>query len=189
MYNTTIVIRKGYSKRRRPRRQYITANYRIRVPELRVLSEKGEMIGVMPTKQALMKAQAEEKDLVLVTQKAQPPIAKIIEISKYKYQLKQKEAKSRKNSKTSSLKELRFSIFMGEADFESRLKKVHQFLEKGHKVRLTLHFRGRQITLKETAYDLFNKIFEATAETAEIEIQPKIIGKKLMAQLKPVKKK
>jgi translation initiation factor IF-3 len=182
------VIRKSYQKKR-PNRTYIAANFRIKFPEVRVLTEHGEMVGVMPTKEAISRAYAAEKDLVLVTEKANPPIAKIIELSKFKYQLQQKIAKSRKKNRNQDLKEVRFSIFMGEADFQSRLKKVINFIEKGHKVRLTLNFKGRQIAKKDLAYDLFDKIFAATKDIAQIEIKAKIMGKKLMAQISPEKKK
>lgn len=143
----------------------------------------------MPTKEAINKAREQEKDLILVTEKAKPPIAKIIELSKFKYQQQQKAAKQRKSNKTLDIKELRYSIFIGEADFQSRLKRIFEFLEKGHKVRLTLNFKGRQITKKDLAYELFNKIFTATSEVAQVEIEPKILGKKMMAQITPIAKK
>ncbi len=183
------MIRKKPYKQNNNNRIFIQANYRIRVPEVRVLSETGEMIGVMPTQEAIAKATEQEKDLVLVTEKANPPIAKIIELSKFKYQQQQKAAKQRKSNKTLDIKELRYTIFIGEADFQSRLKRIFEFLTKGHKVRLTLNFKGRQITKKELAYELFAKIFAATAEVAQVEIEPKILGKKMIAQITPLTKK
>lgn len=169
---------------------FIKANHNIRVPEVRVLTDKGEMVGVMSTRDAIEKARLEEKDLVLVTEGANPPIAKIIELSKYKYQLKQKKAEGRKNAKTQELKEVRFTQFMAEQDFETRYKNVERFIKKGSKVKVTLQFgRGRAITKKEFGFEILEKIFDRSKEIAEVEIAPKAIGRKLMAQLMPINKK
>lgn len=169
-------------------RSFVTANRQIRYPEVRVLDEYGEMLGVMATAEALEKAKAVEKDLVLVTENAKPPVCKIIDLTKYKYQLQQKKAEGRKKAKTQDLKEVRFTPFMGENDFQSRLKKVIKFLEKGDKVRTTLLFKGRAITKKEFGYEMFQRVIDATAEIGTVEIEPKMMGKKLMAQLMPAKK-
>jgi translation initiation factor IF-3 len=167
----------------------ITANNNIRFPELRVLSDIGEMVGVMPTREAMQIAHDQGKDLVLVAENAQPPIAKIIDLAKYRYQMQQKKAEGRKKAKVLDMKEIRLTPFMGEGDFQSRLKKIVGFLEKGHKVRLTLEFRGREITKQEFGREQFQRVFDATQEIASLEIEPKMLGKKLLAQLMPVKKK
>src|SRR5258708_26900847 len=98
----------------------IVANNNIHVPELRVLSELGEMVGVIPTREALQRARDEGKDLILVTENATPPIAKIINIAKFRYQLQQKKAEGRKKAKVQEIKELRLTPFMGEGDFQTR---------------------------------------------------------------------
>jgi len=165
----------------------VTANQQIRFPEVRVLDNKGEMVGVMSSREAFELAQQQEKDLVLVTEKAKPPVVKIIELAKFKYQQQQKESQQRKAGKKQDIKEVRFTPFMGAGDFESRLKKVKDFLEKGDKVRLSLMFKGRAITKKEFGFDIFNKIFDQTSELGKIEIEPKMLGKKLIAQLMPLK--
>lgn len=183
------MIRRKY-KKRKPNQNRIIANNFIRFARVRVLSEHGESVGIMPVRQALYQAMSQDKDLVLITDKADPPVVKIIELSKYKYQLKRKESKARRANKDQKLKELRFSMFMGEADFETRFKKVMNFLERGDKVRLTLQIkRGRQMSKKDIAYETFAKIFDRTKELAEVEIEPKIVGSKLIAQLSPVGKK
>jgi translation initiation factor IF-3 len=168
---------------------HVTANNNIRVPEVRVLSEHGEMIGVMPTSEAMQRAREEEKDLVMVTENAQPPIVKIIHLSKYRYQMQQKKAEGRKKAKTQELKEIRLSPFIGEGDFQTRLRKIVEFLKKGDKVRLTMEFKGRIITKQEFGREQFDKVFTATADLAVIEIHPKLLGKKMIAQLMPAKKK
>lgn len=183
-----LMIRKRFVKQQ-PTRIFVTANRQIRVPQVRVLDEYGEMLGVMTTEEALEKARIAEKDLVLVTENAQPPICKIIDIAKFRYQMQQKKAEGRKKAKTQDIKEVRFTPFMGEADFQSRLKKVVTFLEKGDKVRLSLMFKGRAITKKEFGFDLFQRIFDETKEVGIVESEPKILGKKLLSLLMPAKTK
>jgi translation initiation factor IF-3 len=182
------VIRRKRHKKKFIRREFVETNHHIRFPEVRVLTEHGEMVGLMPTGEALEKARLQEKDLVLVTKNANPPIVKIIDLAKYRYQLQQKKAEGRKKAKTQDLKEVRFTPFMGEGDFQSRLNKVKKFLEKGDKVRLSLQFKGRAITKKQFGFEMFDKIFEQTAEIGQAEIKSKMVGKKLIAQLMPVKK-
>lgn len=169
-------------------KQRIVANERIFASEVRVLSEHKEMLGIMSREEALRLARTQEKDLVLVSATATPPIVKIIDLAKHKYQLQQREAENRKSAKAQDIKEVRFSPFMGDGDFEARLNKVRKFLEKGDKVRLSLQFKGRAITKKEFGYDIFNKVIGATTQIATVEVTPKLLGKKLMAQLMPVKK-
>ncbi len=169
------------------RKDRIAHNQFIRADEVRVIDEKGEQVGVMPTREAIARAKEQDKDLVLITGQTNPPVAKIIELAKYKYQLQQKNAASRKKSKSQDIKEVRFTPFMGAGDFESRLKKVKSFLEKGDKVRLSLMFKGRAITKKEFGYDIFANVIEATKDMAAVEMEPKLLGKKLIAQLMPAK--
>lgn len=145
---------------------------------------------MMTSAQALDKAREEGKDLVLITEQAQPPVVKIIELSKHKYQLQQKQAQDRKNAKVQELKEVRFRPFMGEQDFEVRLKKVVEFLEKGHKVRLQVLFRGRrELAKKDFGQGVLDRAIERTAEIATVEVAPKMFGKQITAQLAPVSKK
>ncbi len=181
-------MRKKPTKSFKPRQPFVVANHQIRASEVRVLSATGEMIGIMSTSQALVQAREAEKDLVLVTAAANPPVAKIIELAKYKYQVQQREAENRKRSKAQDLKEVRFTPFLGAGDFESKLNKVQQFLKKGDKVRLSLQFKGRTITKKEFGYDVFARVFAATSDIASVEVEPKLLGKKLIAQLIPIKK-
>jgi translation initiation factor IF-3 len=181
------VIRKKYNKHRRDN-LFVKANTNIRFPQVRVLTEHGEMVGIMSSREAFQKAMDAGKDLVLITEKAQPPVVKIIELSKFKYQLKKKEADNRKKSKVQDLKELRFSPVIGEGDYQTRLKQLKDFLTKGHKVKITLFFRGRQIAYKEAGYEVFARIIQDTEDLAKVEIEPRLMGKKLQAQLAPLGK-
>lgn len=176
------------NKQNYSRKNRIAVNEYIRATEVRVLTEQREMLGIMSKEEALAKARAAEKDLVLINEKAQPPIVKIIDLAKFKYQEQQREAKNRKTAKSQDLKEVRFSPFMGEGDFIARLNKVKKFLEKGDKVRLSLMFKGRAITKKEFGYEVFDRVIAETTGIASVEVEPKMLCKKLMAQLMPSKK-
>ncbi len=167
----------------------VTANLLIRSTEVRVLTERGEMVGVMSRDEALTQARDAGKDLVLINEKASPPIVKIIDLAKFKYQEQQKKSQGRKTAKIQSIKEVRLTPFMSDGDFISRLNKVSKFLKKGDKVRLTLLFKGRAITKKEFGYDIFERAIAATKEYSIVEVAPKMMGKKLMAQLMPTKKR
>jgi translation initiation factor IF-3 len=160
----------------------------IRFPEVRVISDKGEQLGVMSAEEAFQKAQQVDKDLVLVTEKAQPPVVKIIELSKFKYQLQQKAAENRKSARQQEIKGIRLKPFMGEADFQTRLRQIERFLKAGDKVRVEENFRGRVQTKKEFGYNQFEQIISEMQELAEVEIPPKAIGDKLIMQLTPTKK-
>lgn len=181
-------MRRKISKKRQIQIR-VKVNSQIRYPQVRVLSDTGEMLGMMDSRDAYFKAQETGKDLVLVTEKTQPPVVKIINLAKYKYQMKQKLSQGRKSAKTQELKEIRLKPFMAVNDFNSRLKKIIAFLEKGHKVRLQLQFKGRQITKKEFGFEMMQKAIDATSEIAEVEIPVKVMGMKMMAQLMPSKKK
>lgn len=172
---------------RRRNKNRIAHNQYIRAKKVRVIDEKGDQIGIMPTKEGIAKAKKQDKDLVLVTGKADPPVAKIIELNKFKYQQQQKRAASRKKARSQDIKEVRFTPFMGEGDFKARLKRVKRFLNDGDKVRLSLLFKGRAITKKEFGYEIFADVIKATKNMAEIEMEPKMMGKKLIAQLMPTK--
>ena len=143
----------------------------------------------MSRDEAVRQAQADEKDVVLITETAKPPVAKIISFSKFKYQMDQKRAEGKKATKKQEIKELRFRPFMGQGDFDSRMKKVFEFLEDGDKVRPYVEFKGREITRKEFGFKIIEKIIELTTEKATVEIPAKLLGKKLFLQLMPAKKK
>jgi translation initiation factor IF-3 len=164
-------------------------NEQIRATEVRVIDSMGGQVGVLTRDAALAMAQEQEKDLILVTAQATPPVVKIIEASKHKYQQEQRQQEVRKASKTGEIKELRLSPFIAAGDLESRTKRVREFLEDGHKVRLMLRFKGREITKKEFGHDVMDKLYQAVSDVAQIETAPKLAGKMLMMQLMPGKKK
>ncbi len=177
-------------RHKRSRRQAnfkITANGRIRASEVRVIDDETGALGVMSTSAAIKKAYGEGKDLVLINEKQNPPIAKIIELSKYKYQLKQKASVSRKKAKAQEVKEVRFKPFIGAGDLEAKIKRVKQFLNKGNKVKLSLIYKGRQITKKNFGEEVIAQVITRVEDIASVEMAPKMIGRKLITQLMPRK--
>lgn len=155
---------------------------------MRLLNAQGEMIGVVSRAEALHLAEQEGKDVILIAPQAVPPVAKLIEISKYKYQQQQRKQEVRKASKPAEIKEIRLSPFIAEGDLEARARKVRKYLEDGDKVRFQLRFRGREITKKEFGEGVLNKIFAQVEDIAKIEVPAKMQGKMMTMQLMPDKK-
>lgn len=156
---------------------------------MRVVGEKGEQVGVFTKDEALRRAQELGVDLVLVAPMAKPPVAKIIDFAKFKYQQQQKESGSRKKAKSVEIKEVRFTPFIAEGDYQTRIKKAKEFLQDGNKVRLSVKFVGRQITRKEFGEKLLERTIGDLAELSEVERQPNLQGKVLFAQVQPKRKK
>jgi len=147
------------------------------------VDEEAGQIGVMSKMEALNLAHEKEADLILVAPNANPPVAKIIIFAKFKYQQQQKEASGRKKAKAVDIKEIRFTPFIAEGDYNQRIKRVRQFLEDGDKVRLTVKFVGRQITRKDFGDKLLNKAVSELSDIATVEFPHRLMGKLLYTQL------
>lgn len=141
----------------------------------------------MTKEEALKRAEADGIDLVEVSPKAVPPVAKLIDFAKFKYQQKQKNAQSLKKARGGDIKEIRFTPFIAENDYNLRIKRAQQFLEEGDKVRLVVKFVGRQITRKEFGESILEKALKDLAEDATVEREPSFKGKLLMATVNPLK--
>ncbi len=139
----------------------------------------------MSKSDALNLAKSKHLDLVLVAKKAKPPVAKIIDFNKFKYLEDKKTKSSGAKSKATDVKEIRFTPFMADNDFETRLDKARDFLNEGHPVKLVVKFVGRQITRKEFGKELMNKAIKKLSDIANVNQEPKWRGKLYMAQLKP----
>lgn len=171
-------------------RKIYQINQYIRAKEVRVVDEEGKQIGVMPLEKALKLAQEEGLDLVEVAAKTVPPVAKIIDFAKFKYQERRKhQLAKKKGAKGQDLKEIRFTPFIAENDFQIRLKRAREFLEEGNKVHLVVKFVGRQITRKEFGFDLIKRAYQSLEDIATMEREPNLKGKLLITTLSPAKKK
>ena len=157
-------------------------NDRIRVPEVRVVDDTGENLGVMPTEQARSLASGKGLDLVEVAPQANPPVCKIVDFGKYHYQQEKRERKGRHRSK---LKEVKFTIKIGEHDFQTKLKRARSFLEKGDIVRVSIFFRGLEIVHASRGRDLLKRVEEEVRDLARVEGRPTARGKILQMMLVP----
>jgi len=154
---------------------------------LRVIKDGGEQLGVMSRDKALALAKEQGLDLILVAEKANPPVAKIIDFSKFKYQQSKKTKSGTTKTKATNVKEVRFTPFMAENDFNTRLERAREFLADGHKVKLVVKFTGRQITRKEFGISQMDKAVQSLSDISKLEQDPKWLGKLYVGQIKPTK--
>ncbi|PXZ25319.1 translation initiation factor IF-3 [Lactobacillus helveticus] len=165
-------------------------NERIRAREVRLIDEDGQQVGVVSKNEAVHKASDAGLDLVLISPNAKPPVARIMDYGKYRFEqqkkLKESRKKSRKKSNTVSVKEIRLSPTIEGNDFETKLKHVRKFISKeGAKVRVSIRFRGRAITHKELGQQVLEKMAEATSDIANVISKPKMEGRSMFLMLAP----
>lgn len=158
-------------------------NNQIQALELRVLREDGTMFGVMSKEDALTEAKKLKVDLVEVAPQAVPPVAKLIEFSKFKYQLARKEREAKSSQKKVELKEIRLTPFMAQGDFDTKISKARNYLVGGDKVRFVIKFVGRQLTHKEFGDTIWQRAVLALADVSKIEQQPKWVGKQYIGAI------
>ncbi len=157
----------------------LRVNERIRGKEIRLVGEKGEQLGIMALYQAREVAKKHNLDLVEVAPMAAPPVCRLMDYGKYKYQQNRKEREARKSQRTSLLREVRMRPKIGEHDFESKARSARRLLEGGDKVKVTIMFRGRENAHPELGSRLLERMFESLKEVALIEKQPTREGARL----------
>lgn len=182
-------MRRRYKRRVKRIRRFYRINQNITASKIRVIDEKGKQIDIMDKEEALFRAKQQKKDLVEIAPKAQPPVCKIVDFNKFKYQEEKKQAASRKKPRGSEIKEIRFTPFIAKNDFQIRIEKAKKFLKEGYKIKLTVKFKGRQMTRKQFGFNLLKKAIESLKEVAQPEQEPKMQGYLLTTVLKPVKDK
>ena len=161
-------------------------NDQIRAREVRLINEDGEQVGVVTKTEALRQANVANLDLVLISPNAKPPVARIMDYGKYRFQQQKKVKESRKKSKTVSVKEIRLSPTIEGNDFNTKLKHARKFITKeGAKVRVSIRFRGRAITHKELGREVLEKMAEATSDIATVVSKPKMEGRSMFLMLAP----
>ncbi len=163
-------------------------NQMIRAQEVRLVGEKGEQLGIMPLSQAQETARKHDLDLVEVAPAAAPPVCRLLDYGKYKYQQAKKEQEMRKGQKISLLREIRLRPKIGIHDFEAKSRTARKLLADGDKVKVTVLFRGREITHPELGHKLLQRMTETLNESASMERQPIIEGKRMNIILTPVTK-
>ncbi|SIS41172.1 bacterial translation initiation factor 3 (bIF-3) [Corynebacterium appendicis CIP 107643] len=163
-------------------------NERIRVPEVRLVGPSGEQVGIVRTDDARKLAYEADLDLVEVAPKAKPPVCKIMDYGKYKYEQAQKARESRKNQQQTVVKEQKFRPKIDEHDYQTKKSNVERFLEKGNKVKVTIMFRGREQSRPELGYRLLERLAEDIQEVGQVESRPKQDGRNMTMVLGPVRK-
>jgi len=144
-----------------------------------VIGDSGEQLGIMSRQEALKRAEDAGVDLVEISPNADPPVAKVIDWGKYQYQKEKEQQKNRRASRQSELKQMRFGLKIGSGDLEIKLRKVRSFLSEGHKVRVQIFYRGREMAHKELGYEMLNRIIGMLEEEAVVEQQPQMAGRTL----------
>lgn len=160
-------------------------NEGIRARELRLISDNGDQLGVKTKQEALKMAEDANLDLVLVAPKAKPPVAKIMDYGKYRFELQKKQRKARKKQKVVNIKEVRLSPTIDTNDFNTKMKNARKFLSKGDKVKVSIRFKGRAITHKDIGRDVLNRFAEATEDVATVESKAKMDGRSMFLMLAP----
>ncbi|MGH7356074.1 MAG: translation initiation factor IF-3 [Candidatus Rokuibacteriota bacterium] len=160
-------------------------NDAIRVREVRVVSAESEQLGIMPIAQALETARSQELDLVEVAPDAQPPVCRIMDFGKYKYTQARRLKEARKKQTTIQIKEVKMGPKTERHDFNFKVKHVRRFLEEGHKAKVTVRFRGREMAHTELGWKMLQKMVEAVSDIAVTENNPRMEGRMLHIMLSP----
>jgi len=155
-------------------------NHAIRASSLRIIDEDGSQIGVLTKEEALRMAESRGLDLVEISPNANPPVAKIVDWGKYNYQRTKQLQKNKRNSKTLEVKQMRFGLKISDHDLGIKLKKTSEFLEQGHKVKLVIFYRGRELAHKDIGFTLANKVIDQLGDAIAVDQQPQLNGKQLI---------
>lgn len=164
-------------------------NEQIRVREVRLIDDEGEQKGIVPTIEALRMAREQELDLVEVAPQANPPVCKILDYGKYRFEQEKKLRDSKKNQKLLKLKEIRMQPKIGSGDLDFKSKHVQEFLAEGNKVKVTIRFRGRELAHTELGYGVLGEVLKRLDDDYVVEKQPAMEGRFMSMTLSPKAKK
>lgn len=157
----------------------IRINQEIRAEQLRVIGSSGEQLGIMSLSEALKIAEDAGVDLIEISPNAAPPVAKVVDWGKYQYQKTKEQQKNKKRSKPVELKQMRMGLKIGANDLEIKLRKIREFLSNGHKVKILVVFRGREMAHQELGFQMINQIIAKLEEYAILEQKPQMAGRNL----------
>ncbi|SNS56644.1 bacterial translation initiation factor 3 (bIF-3) [Sphingomonas laterariae] len=157
----------------------------IQSPKVRVIDENGENLGVMYTREAMEQAQEAGLDLVEVSPNADPPVAKFLDVGKFKYEAQKKANLARKTQKTQEIKEIKMRPNIDDHDYDTKMKKVFEFIEEGDKVKVTLRFRGRELAHGQLGMQVLQRVQADTIEVAKVEQFPRMEGRQMLMVLAP----
>ena len=157
----------------------------IQSQKVRVIDENGENLGVMFTREALEQAQEVGLDLVEISPNSDPPVAKFLDIGRYKYEAQKKANEQRKRQKTQEIKEIKMRPNIDDHDYDVKMRKVDEFLEEGDKVKVTMRFRGREMAHGQLGMAVLQRVQEQTADIAKVEAHPRMEGRQMLMVLAP----
>ena len=173
-----------FQRRTRPKGPRI--NDRIRASEVQVISKDKQNLGTLPLREAIEIAKEDGLDLIEISPNTNPPVCKITDIGKYKYDLQKKVNKAKKKQKIVNLKEIKLRPVTEIHDYNFKIKNAQKFLEKGDKVKFTVKFKGREMQHTELGKDLMDRIIEETKDIAKVESQPKFEGRQMVMIIQPI---
>jgi translation initiation factor IF-3 len=160
-------------------------NNMIQSDKVRVIDENGENLGVMYTREAIEQAAEVGLDLVEVSPNADPPVCKFLDVGKYRYEAQKKANQARKTQKTQEIKEIKMRPNIDDHDYDVKMRSVQRFIDDGDKVKVTLRFRGRELSHQQLGMDLLRKVQEDVAEIAKVEAYPRMEGRQMLMVLSP----
>lgn len=188
MEDNTIAVRRGRPRPQQPETPKDNINEAITAKEVRLIDQDGEQVGVVSIQRALEMAVEAELDLVEIAAKAEPPVCRIMDYGKYLYQQQKKQHDAKKNQKQVQVKEVKFRPGTEEGDYQVKLRNLMRFLEQGDRVKVTIWFRGREITHKELGMKMLDRIKGDVQEVAAVEQEPKMEGRQMQMMIAPTKK-
>ena len=162
-------------------------NDRIRAPEIRLIGAEGENVGVVTPAQAMQMAQEVGLDLVEISPNADPPVCKIMDVGKFKYETQKRESEARKKQTTIQVKEVKFRPNTDIHDYDVKMRNVVKFLEKGDKVKVTMRFRGREMAHQNLGRELLERVADDIKELGKVENMPRMEGRQMVMMIGPVK--
>lgn len=181
-------LHKSFKRRFSQRGKYYRINYNITAPTVRLLGQDGKQIGIFSKDEALRRARVAEVDLVEIAPLAKPPVCRIIDFKKFRYLESKKERETKKKTKNVELKQITLSPFIGEHDLLIKQNKGREFLKEGNRLKLIVHFRGRQLGKKEFGFEIINKLIKGLADVSVVDRPPHNEGQFVVAQLTATKK-
>jgi translation initiation factor IF-3 len=157
----------------------------IQSPKVRVIDGDGENLGVLNTRDAIQQAFEVGLDLVEVSPNADPPVCKFLDVGKFRYEAQKKANLARKSQKTQEIKEIKMRPNIDDHDYDTKMKAMHRFIEEGDKVKVTLRFRGRELSHQQLGMNLLKRVQEDIAEVAKVEAYPRMEGRQMLMVVSP----
>lgn len=170
-----------------PGREDFRINEQIDVPEVRLIADSGEMLGVVSLREAIARADDAGLDLVEVSPTAQPPVCKILDYGKFKYEAQKKANAARKKQRVIEVKEIKMRPSIDDNDYHIKMRKIFSFLEEGDKVKVTMRFRGRELAHQDIAMRVLTRVRDEVGELAKIEQFPRMEGRQMVMVMAPSK--